>query len=368
MTDFLNEIIGQSKAKNLLTQFINASKIPHALIFTGAEGVGKENAAIKFAQAVNFDTGNQNNLISSKISQLAEPYIKYIIPLPRGKNETESSSPTEKLSDEEVELLQQELQIKSQNHFYKIDIPKANNIKISSIRDIKKFISLDYTDLKFRVILISQAHRMNEEAQNALLKNLEEPPDNVIFILTTAFPSRLRETILSRCWKINFDPLSEKDVVSILCDKFNQPRELAEAVAPFSGGSVLSAMALADLDFYRLKEKTISVLRYALGKRYNSAIEELNSIFSDQKPENIQLIVKMILTWLNDLYKYRSGAKVFFYEDYEETLEKFNSRFPNVNLTEAVKNIDRLSSIVKNNVNQNLLSTNLIFEISAITS
>ena len=368
MSDFLNEIIGQTKAKKILAQFINSSKIPHALLFTGIEGVGKEYAAIKFAQAINFDSKNESKLISEKIGQFAEPYIKYIIPLPRGKNETEGSGPTEKLTSEEVELLQQELQLKSQNLFYKIDIPKANNIKISSIRDIKKFISLDYTDLKYRVILISRAHLMNEEAQNALLKNLEEPPDNVIFILTTAYPSRLRETIISRCWKISFDPLSENNIVSVLCDKFNLPIELAKDVAPFSGGSVLNAIALTELDFYRLKEKTISVLRYSLGKRYNSAIEELNSIFSDQKAENIQLIVKMILTWLNDLYKYRSGTKVYFYKDYEETLEKFNSRFPDINLIEAVKNIDRLASIVKNNVNQNLLSANLIYEISAITS
>jgi DNA polymerase III subunit delta' len=368
MTNFLDEIVGQPKVKEILSRFIESSKIPHALLFTGNEGVGKENTAIKFAQAINADAKNLNSQVTQKIAQLSEPFIKYIIALPRGKNETEGSGATEKLSNQEIDILHEELQIKTENLFYRISLPKANNIKISSIRDIKKFLTFDYTDLKYRVILISQAHLMNEEAQNALLKNLEEPPENVIFILTTAFPSRLRETIRSRCWKVAFDPLSEENIIKILCEKFNQPEELAVAVAPFSNGSVLTALELTELDFYKLKEKTISVLRYSLGKRYNSALEELNSILSDQKLDSIELIVKMILTWLNDLYKYRTGIKTFFYKDYEETLEKFNTRFPEANLTEAAKNIDRLATVVKNNVNQNLLSVNLIYEISSITS
>ncbi len=153
-----------------------------------------------------------------------------------------------------------------------------------------------------------------------------------------------------------------------MCEYFLQDEDLAIAVAPFANGSVITALELAQLDFINLKEKIISFLRFSLGKRFNSALEELNSIFSEQRPENIQLIVKMILTWLNDLYKYRSGMNVFFYSDHLETLKKFNSKYPAINLLEAVKNIDKLSTIVKNNVNQNLLSVNLIYEISAITS
>lgn len=368
MNNFLDEIAGQPKVKKNLSRFIDSSKIPHALLFIGNEGVGKENAAVKFAQAINAGSPDGSLQTLQRIGQLTEPFIKYIIPLPRGKNETETSSSTEKLSSDEISLLQEELDYKTKNLFYRIKLPKANNIKISSIRDIKKFLTLDYSDLKYRVILISQAHLMNEEAQNALLKSLEEPPENVIFILTTAYPLRLRETIRSRCWKILFDPLSNKNIVEILCNKFDQPEKLAISVAPFSNGSVLTAVELTGIDFGELKEKTISVLRFAFAKRYNSAVEELNSIFSNQKQESIELIVKMILTWLNDLYKFRTGSKVFFYEDYNETLDKFNNRFPDVNLNEAVKNIDRLATIVKNNVNHNLLSINLIYEISSITS
>ena len=137
------------------------------------------------------------------------------MPLPRGKSETDQNDPYEKLSDDEIELINSEFQKKSKNLFYKIQIPRANFIKISSIRDIKKFLSLNYDDVKYRVILVSQAHLMNEESQNALLKNLEEPPDGVIFILCTPYPEKLRETIRSRCWKINFQPLENETIAKI---------------------------------------------------------------------------------------------------------------------------------------------------------
>ena len=61
---------------------------------------------------------------------------------------------------------------------------------------------------------------MNTEAQNALLKNLEEPPEGVIFILCTSSPEKLRETIRSRCWRINFQPLDDNQLYEILVEKF----------------------------------------------------------------------------------------------------------------------------------------------------
>ncbi len=128
--------------------------------------------AVKFAQELNLSSGKSNDRekLAKQISQLSEPYIKYVFPLPRGKNEIDESSPTEKLSSQEIEIVQGELRKKIANPYHKIIIPKANAIKINSIRDIKRFLSLDFSELSYRVIIISDAHLMNEPAQNALLK------------------------------------------------------------------------------------------------------------------------------------------------------------------------------------------------------
>ena len=76
----------------------------------------------------------------------------------------------------------------------------------------------------------------------------------------------------------------------------------------------------------------------------------------------------MIITWLNDLQTYKKNVDHYLFKQHKETLEKFNSKFPDVELMDIVYRIDKLSSYVKNNVNINLLAANLIFELSALTS
>jgi len=138
-------------------------------------------------------------------------------------------------------------------------------------------------------------------------------------------------------------------------------------VAPFSGGSVSTALKLFEMDIQLLSEKTISILRYSFGKKYHSAFEEFKSLLADQSTENIQLIIRMIITWLNDLQKHKLDIDHFFFKEYKETLQKFNSKFPDVDLEKTVLNIDRLSSYIKSNINVNLLTANIIFELSALT-
>ena len=75
----------------------------------------------------------------------------------------------------------------------------------------------------------------------------------------------------------------------------------------------------------------------------------------------------MIITWLNDLQKHKLNVNHFFFKQYKETLEKFNSKFPDVELKDTVFQIDKLSSYIKNNINVNLLTANIIFELSTLT-
>jgi len=367
MNPIYDKIPGQERVKQTLNNFLQSNIIPHAFLFTGNVGVGKDNAAIQFAKTVasrkKFDEVER---VIRGIELLQEPYLKIIFPLPRGKNETDSSSPIEKLNQDEIELIREQIETKSRNPFHRISLPKANSIKINSIRDIKKFVSMNYDETGYRFILISDAHLMNEEAQNALLKNLEEPPENLIFILTTSMISKLRPTIISRCWRINFDPLRVDEIVFILDEYFKVDKITAEEVAPFAIGSVQSALNLIEINFHNLKEKTISILRYSFGRKFNSAFEELNSVLSDQNSLNYQIIVGMILTWINDIQKHRLNINRFYFKDHLETLEKFNSKFPDVRLNDISSRLEILSNLPRNNINPSLLAANLIFELASL--
>ncbi len=369
MENYWAGLHGQEYVKELLTNIINSSKIPHAFLFQGIEGCGKEFTAIRFAQALNgsLDLSNNTSHIINSISNFSEPYVKYIIPLPRGKNETDESKPFEKLSADDIQLFKEGLDLKIKNPYHKINLPKANNIKINSIRDIKKFLSLNYSDVAYRIVLISEAHLMNEAAQNALLKNLEEPPEGVIFIVCTPYPEKLRETIRSRCWLINFHPLSKENLKNILIDYYSIETKLAENVAAFSGGSISTALKLIENDFELLREKTIFILRYSFGKKYDSALAEFSQFISDGDSETIRLLIQMIIIWLNDIQKHRHNIDDYYFNSHLDTIQKFNLKFPDIEITNCVYTLDRLSSTVQNNVNINLIVVNLIFELAKLT-
>jgi len=367
MNNRWNGIYGQQAVIEILEKLISSSNIPHGFLFTGIDGIGKELTAIRFTESVNESEGADFDRIKKIISSFSEPYIKYIYPLPRGKNEIDDSGPFEKLSQDELENVKEEIQKKVQNPYHRLDINKANVIKKSSIKDIKKFLSFNFSDIRFRTVLISNAHLMNEEAQNALLKNLEEPPEGVIFILVTPYPGLLRETIRSRCWTLNFKPLNNFEIKKILINYFMVDESLAESVAPFASGSVTNALNLIENDFYFLLEKTISILRYSFGRKYHSAMEEMSYFLKDNSSELIRILIQMIIIWLNDIQRHKIGDKNYFFRNYSETLDKFNSRFPNLEINDTVVKLDYLGSLIKNNINLNLIASNIIFELSALT-
>lgn len=359
-------IYGQQSVLAILDKLILSNNIPHALLFTGIDGVGKEYTAIKFAIAANTIGLINKEYLDQFISNYSEPYIKYIYPLPRGKNETDESTPYEKLSLDDLDLIKEELQKKKENPYYKLSIPKASKIKVNSIRDIKKFLSLNYSDIRYRVVLISDAHLMNDEAQNALLKNLEEPPEGVIFILITPYPGLLRETIRSRCWDMNFSPLNNYELKDVLVTHYKVDSSLAETVTPFSNGSVSNALNLLETDFNFLLEKVISILRYSFAKKYHSAMDEISYFLKEDSANRMRILIQMIIIWLNDIQRQRIGNINYFFAKYTETLEKFNLRFPLINLNDTVVRIDYFGSIIQKNINLNLIAINIIYELSAL--
>lgn len=366
MINPIDKIIGQSKVKTLLKKIVDSNKIPHAFLFTGKEGIGKEFAAIQFAKYlfIKNSNGKIDDSIYRLIHNLQEPYIKYIFPLPRGKNENEDDSPFDKLKPDEIILIQNEFQKKAENPYYSIEIPNANNIKINSIRDISHYISLSLENNYKKIILISNAHLMKEEAQNALLKNLEEPPTNVIFILITPFPELLRETILSRCWRINFENLFPNEVEEILINYFKVENNLASKVSFISLGSIKTALSYLEYDLDFLTEKVIRILRYSFAKKFNSALEEMEEINKDKKL--FKSIISLVILWLSYYNKYRFTNFEIPLTQFDETIKKFSIKYPDLKVTELIYTLENYYLNLDKNINSNIITSNLIANLSTI--
>lgn len=113
-----------------------------------------------------------------------------------------------------------------------IDPPSGKNIiTISLIRELGSILASRPNEANYRMVLISKADAMNPQAQNALLKMLEEPPENTFFILMAVKTDLLLSTIISRCRKIRFKPLSSKVIAQRLISKFQTDPELARIVS-----------------------------------------------------------------------------------------------------------------------------------------
>ena len=138
-------------------------------------------------------------------------------------------------------------------------------------------------------------------------------------------------------------------------------------MAQFSGGSITTALKLIENDFETLLDKTIFILRYSFGKKYDSALNEFSPIISDGDTDTVRLLIQMIIIWLNDIQKFKLNTNDYYFKKHLETIKKFNQKFPDIEVTNCVYTLDRLSAMLKNNININIVVINTIFELANLT-
>ncbi len=196
MIDIKNNFLLNKEVYILLKSIIKNKIFANGYIFYGAEGLGKKQTALHFIQEI-FKQFNQSENIEERITNNNHP--DFLIIEPRSLLEVKSS----KSSDIE-----------------KTKKSGSEIIKISQIRDIKNFLGQKAINSEKKIVLILDAHLLNEAASNCLLKTLEEP-SNGIFILLTSKLNLLLSTIISRCQIIRFRSLSSKQIKSTFKDSLD---------------------------------------------------------------------------------------------------------------------------------------------------
>ncbi|WDP88994.1 MAG: DNA polymerase III subunit delta' [Desulfobacter sp.] len=191
-----------------LRQLIRTLRIPNALLFYGAGGTGKKEAALEFVKSCNCSTTEAlpcNSCIScKKINTGMHPDMIFLGPEENKKN-----------------------------------------ITIAQIREMGRMISVRPNEADYRMVCIQDAGLMNVQAQNGLLKVLEEPPEKTFFILLAEGTSTLLPTILSRCRKFRFRPMPPEQIREILCTDGAIEQELARIIALTQGPDLDRALDFA---------------------------------------------------------------------------------------------------------------------------
>ncbi len=361
-------LIGHEEIKERIYAILSSGNIPHAFLFSGKEGIGKFAFSLEILKYINQTKADNNSkeILERQIQLLHELYVHYVFPLPRGQNETATDNPYAFLSEDVMEEIQKEISKKSKNPYYDLKITSAQNIKISSIRRIKKQLAINTNDIPYRGIIIEHAERMSAEAQNSLLKSLEEPPDGVIFFILTKDENLLLPTIRSRCWIVNFGSLFNDEIVKILVKYFNADENVAQKIAPFSNGSVLGASKFLEEERYEIVEKTIDFLRKAISKKYNEALTFLNEIISDAS-NDIEFVVNLINLWLEDVLLVRhSELTNYSFVDFEDTFIKYNKSFPKAKVHQVIDSLQKIVMAYKQNVSLKIILMNIIFNVSSL--
>ncbi len=228
-------------------------KLPHSLLFYGPPGTGKEGHAIEIASLVSCQHPNEKGACGKcggcrKVASFQHGNVYLILPLPRGKGTIKKEDdPLKGLKTAQLEELRKQMAAKGKDPYYRIELEHANTILINSIRDLRRKIYMTTSEFGWKVILIFEAEKLcipQPESANALLKILEEPPDNTIFILVTSNVASMLDTIRSRCQQIYFPPLSDEQILADLIEH-KVPGQQAGVIAHIAGGNIRLARELA---------------------------------------------------------------------------------------------------------------------------
>lgn len=365
-----NNIIGQERVIEKLKSAFKSGKVSHAYLFHGTGGTGKDAAAIEFAKLLNcrnIQNGDEacNKCENcKKISSLRSEYLQLICALPAAKTDESDSSPVEKLAGADFDLYVEQLELKSENPYNHISLPNANNIRINSIRDLVSKIYLSSPAGTTKVFLVSEADKMRQEAANALLKVLEEPPKNSVIILTTSRLNSLPQTIIGRCQNIHFEPLTEQQIQSKLSETTDYSPKQIEISSKLSFGSYTRAVELLEMGIEDIRNSAIQYLVALLKDDYAEMVLISRTITAKNDKNKTRYFLFFLNIWFRDLLHTRFGQQSKIANvDMTERLGKLNENYPDVDIYNIIMTLEEAEKLIGQNVQLTLILINLSFKL-----
>ncbi|CEH32620.1 DNA polymerase III subunit [Romboutsia lituseburensis] len=296
---YFRNIIGQEFAKKYLTNSINNNKLSHAYMFEGIDGIGKK-----------------------------------------------------KLADELCKILLNSENIDNSPDYINI-YPDGNSIKIAQIRKLQTDIIIK-PHKDYKLYILNDAEKMTIEAQNALLKTLEEPPEYAIMILITSNKDALLDTIKSRCEILKFLPISLFDLKEYLI-KTGVEEQRAQLLATFSRGSIKKALELSEsAEFAVMRDDIQSYIQTILDRNIVEILEIPGQM--DKYKSEIINILDMVINYFRDimLLKEKVDKSMIINSDKITFVQNMGKKISYSQVSKIIDIIEETKKKIRSNCNFNI--------------
>ncbi len=338
-TDF-DSVCGQNDTVTVIKNAIVNNKISHAYLFSGPRGTGKTTIAKIIARLVNCENLKDGNACGKCYNCLNF------------------------LNSNDI-----------------VEIDAASNNGVDEIREIREKVNLVPSNSKYKVYIIDEVHMLTNQAFNALLKTLEEPPKHVIFILATTEPHKIPLTISSRCQKFSFTRISDDDIVDRL--KFIAKKEKIKVdtdslyeIARISDGGMRDAINLLDqLAAYNNSIITINDIYNINGSvSYDNIFKLLEYIRNNDKQNIINFVdninkngcdikkfIEELIVFIKDIIVYINTGNLSNIEIKNENIKKSSNIFELNTLYDFIEYLNnQLNSIIYSTHSQIIFMTILL--------
>ena len=326
MNDFSN-IIGHETIIEYFRNAISMDKVSHAYILNGEDKSGKLMLAEAFAAALQCEEKGMEPCGNCRSCKQAA-----------GRNQPD---------------------------ILYVSHEKPNTISVDDVRkQINDDIALKPYSSKFKIYIVDEAEKMNVQAQNALLKTMEEPPSYAVILLLTVNADSFLPTILSRCVRLDLKPVSDEKIRKYLIEQKQVSKDQADICVAFAQGNVGKAIRLSDSEnFNEMKNSAISLIKRLDEIDLHGMMEAVKKI-TDYKLE-INDYFDFIMIWYRDvlLYKATADANRLIFRDEVYSIKKAASHSSYEDIETILTALDKAKDRLRANVNFELLIELLLLTI-----
>lgn len=325
-----NTIIGHQQILEQLRRTVASGRIAGAYLFVGLAGVGKETVATYFARLIFC------NVISRRLQSAGKPFgleNKLVPEISDGEHASVLPSVCRTcLACRKVD---------SGNHpDLRFIRPEGSLVKIAQIRELQKQIIYEPLEASRKVYILTDAERMNLEAENCLLKTLEEPPASSVLILLTSNIEALLPTTRSRCQILQFYPMPTEELAEVLMKRFPIDAEEATTAAISAGGVVGKALTQLEKgnrlapEVPEILKETDLLAAFRLAEQFKNNPESLGEL----------------VTWYRDLLFLQQGApsELMTHIHALEELRTIVPRYSRLRIQQAIHTVFHTKSLIDN--------------------